>query len=287
MRMAHIIMAYKDPLQLERLVKRMSHPQLDFYIHVDKKFDLAPYEYLGNIERVYIIKHRIKIRWAGYSFTQGVLNCLEEILHSARHYDFFTAMSGQDYPLVPNEAYCDFFEKQPGKNFLAIEEYGTDWWKRAAIRIHRYHMTDFDFKGRYAVQSLLNAVLPQRKFPYNYTLFGSERATWWTITRECAAYLLQFIQQHPKIRRFSKFTWAPDEYLLPTLIMNSPLKDTVVPENYRYIDWSQGGSNPKILTVNDFEALKKTDKLLARKFDIKVDTKILDLLDEYTTTSQP
>lgn len=280
MRMAHIIMAYKDPPQIERLVKRLSHPDFDFYIHVDTKFDLQPFSYLRNIERVYFIQNRIKVRWAGFSFTQGVFNCMEEILNSGRQYDFINNMSGQDYPVVSTKTFYTFFEKQPGKNFLAIEEYGTEWWKRAAIRIHRYHMTDFDFRGRYVVQRLLNAVMPQRTFPMGYTLYGSERATWWTIATDCAAYLVQFLKQHPNIKRFAKFTWAPDEFLIPTLIMNSPFKENVVPENYRYIDWSLGGSNPKILTVQDFDALKKTDMLLARKFDIKVDTKILDMLDE-------
>jgi hypothetical protein len=272
-------MAYKDPAQIERLVKKMSHPAFDFYIHVDTKFDLAPFEFIGKVERVYFIKNRIKVRWAGYSFTQGVFNCMQEVLDTGRQYDFINLMSGQDYPIVSTETYYSFFEQRPGKSFLAIEEFGSEWWKRAAIRIHKYHMTDFDFKGRYAVQSALNAVLPDRRFPLNYTLYGSERATWWTISTECARYLLKFIQENPKIRRFAKFTWAPDEYLIPTLIMNSPLRETVIPENYRYIDWSRGGSNPKILTELDFEALKKSDKLLARKFDIKTDTRILDLLD--------
>ena len=280
MRMAHIIMAYKDPAQLERLVKRLSHPDFDFYIHVDTKFDLQPFRYLENIDRVYFIRNRIKIRWAGYSFTRGLFNCIEEILHSGRKYDYFNALSGQDYPLVSTDAFYTFFERQQGKNFMALEKFGTEWWDRAAIRIHQYHMTDFDFKGRYMIQRLLNTVMPQRNFPKGYTLYGSERATWWTLSTDCVLYLLQFMKQHPDIRRFVKFTWAPDEYLIPTLVMNSSFKDTVVPENYRYIDWSRGGSNPKILTVQDFNALTKTDMLLARKFDIKVDTKILDMLDE-------
>jgi hypothetical protein len=280
--MAHIIMAYKDPSQIERLVKKLSHPGFDFYIHVDTKFDQAPFEYISKVERVYFIKNRIKIRWAGYSFTQGVFNCMQEILDSGRQYDFISVMSGQDYPIVPTDEFYSFFEQQPGKNFLAIEEFGSDWWKRAAIRINKYHMTDFDFKGRYAIQSTLNTVLPDRRFPLNYTLYGSDRATWWTITTACAQYLLKFIQENPKVRRFARFTWAPDEYLIPTLIMNSPFKESVIAENYRYIDWSRGGANPKILTESDFDALKKSDKLLARKFDIKVDTRILDLLDATT-----
>lgn len=280
--MAHIIMAYKDPAQIERLVKKLSHPGFDFYIHVDTKFSLEPFQYIANVERVYFIKNRIKIRWAGYSFTQGVFNSIQEIFDTGRQYDFISVMSGQDYPIVSTNEFYSFFEQRQGKNFLALEEFGSVWWKRAAIRIHKYHMTDFDFKGRYAVQSVLNTVLPNRKFPLNYTPYGSERATWWTITADCAKYLLKFMQENPKMKRFAKFTWAPDEYLIPTLIMNSPFKESVVTENYRYIDWSGGGANPKILTKLDFEALKKSDKLLARKFDIKVDTGILDLLDATT-----
>jgi hypothetical protein len=278
--MAHIIMAYKDPPQLERLVKRLSHPGFDFYIHVDTKFDLQPFRYLENIERVYLIQNRIRIRWAGYSFTKGVFNCIEEILKSNRNYDFINCISGQDYPIVSTGSFYSFFEKQQGKNFLALEEYGTEWWKRAAIRIHQYHMTDYDFKGRYVIQRFLNTVMPQRNFPMGYTLYGSDRATWWTLSTECAAYLLQFFNRHSRMRRFIKYTWAPDEFFIPTVVMNSPFKETVVADNYRYIDWSQGGSNPKILTVEDFDALRKTDKLLARKFDIKIDTRILDMLDE-------
>jgi len=124
--------------------------------------------------------------------------------------------------------------------------------------------------------------MPKRNFPYGYTLYGSNRATWWTITSECAAYLVKLIKTHPRVRRFARYTWAPDEYLIPTLIMNSPFKDTVITENYRYFDWSKGGPNPKILTTSDFEALKNSDKMLARKFDIKIDTSILDMIDGIT-----
>ncbi|HEY0679382.1 MAG TPA: beta-1,6-N-acetylglucosaminyltransferase [Chitinophagaceae bacterium] len=282
MRMAHIVPVYKDPSQVERLVKKLSHPNFDFYIHVDAKYDIEPYKYLENIDRVYLIKNRIKVRWAGYSFTQAVFNSMEEILGSGRKYDFINCMSGQDYPLVSTQRFYSFFEDQPGKNFIAIEKYGSEWWKQAEIRIHKYHMTDFDYKGKYKVQFLLNTFLPDRKFPLDYTLYGSNRATWWTITTSCAEYLLKFIKDNPILKRFARFTWAPDEYLIPTLIMNSHFKETVVPENYRYLDWSQGGSNPKILTIKDFDILSTTDKLLARKFDIKIDTKILDLLDEMT-----
>lgn len=275
-------MAYKDPAQIERLVKKMSHPDFDFYIHVDSKFDQAPFEYLKEIPRVCFIKRRNKVRWAGFSFTQSVLNSVEEILENGKQYDFINSMSGQDYPIKSLQYFYEFFENRIENNFLAIEEFGSEWWKQAEQRIVQYHMTDFDFRGRYRFQFFINRILPRRKFPFGYTLYGSNRATWWTINAECAGYVVNFVKSHPKVARFAKYTWAPDEYFIPTIIMNSSYKETVIPDNYRYFDWSKGGPNPKILTIDDFEALKNTDKLLARKFDIKVDTFILDKLDEIT-----
>ena len=280
--MAHIIMAYKDPAQIERLVKKMSHPDFDFYVHVDSKFDQSPFEYLQEIPRVYMIKTRGKVRWAGFSFTQSLIGAVEEVLGTGRNYNFISSMSGQDYPVKSIDYFYKFFESRIQNNFLAIEKFGSDWWAEAEQRIVEYHMTDFDFRGRYRIQFLINRILPKRKFPYGYTLYGSNRATWWTINSDCATYVVNFIKEHPKVKKFARYTWAPDEYLIPTIIMNSSFKDTVIPENYRYLDWSKGGANPKILTVEDFEALKKTDKLLARKFDIKIDTSILDMLDEMT-----
>ncbi len=282
MRMAHIIMAYKDPPQIERLIKKLSHPSFDFYIHVDTKFDIAPFEYLANMEQVYMIKNRSKVRWAGFSFTKAVLDCMDEVLGLNRGYDFINELSGQDYPIVSTQSFYNFFEQRPGKNFFAIEKFGTDWWKHAASRIEKYHFTDFDFKGRYKLQSVVNSILPRRKFPLNYVLYGGNRATWWTINTETARYVIDFVKNTPQISRFARFTWAPDEFLIATIIMNSQFKDSMVQESYRYVDWSQGGANPKILTVADFDAMKNSNMLLARKFDIKTDTAILDMLDNAT-----
>lgn len=76
-----------------------------------------------------------------------------------------------------------------------------------------------------------------------------------------------------------RFTWGPDEFIVPTIIMNSRFKETVINNNFYYIDWSKGGVNPKTLLTEDYPLLLSSDKLLARKFDMSVDTIILDMLD--------
>jgi len=111
-------------------------------------------------------------------------------------------------------------------------------------------------------------------------MYGGPCATFMTITPACAKYVVDFIAANKKVKRFSEYAWGTDEFLIPTLIMNSDFKDTVVNDNLYYIDWSKGGSSPKIFTAEDFDTLRKSDKFLARKFDIKVDTRIMDMLDK-------
>ncbi len=77
-----------------------------------------------------------------------------------------------------------------------------------------------------------------------------------------------------------KYTWGADEFLIPTIVMNSPFAEKTLNDNLRYIDWSEGGSNPKVFTVKDFTALKNSDKLIARKFDCLLDCEILNAIDQ-------
>ncbi len=281
MRIACIIMAHKEPQQVERLIKKLSSLPADFYIHIDKKINAQPFEYLGGLGNVHFIQQRVRVRWASWSFLNAIIQSLKEVALTRLPYDFMTLMSGQDYPVKPLSEFQAVLEKSAGKNFICFET-GSDWWNHAITRVSQYHFTNFDFRGRYRIQFFLNAFLPARKFPLPYKLYGGPRAMCMTINMACAAYIVDFIEKDKKLRRFIRFTWGPDEYVIPTLIMNSSFKDSVVNDNFYYIDWSGGGPNPRILTEEDYDKLASTDKLMARKFDIRVDETILNRLDKIT-----
>jgi hypothetical protein len=79
--------------------------------------------------------------------------------------------------------------------------------------------------------------------------------------------------------RFFERAYIPDELFFQTILMSSTVAETVVDSNVRYLDWSRRPA-PAILGVGDLEAMLASGALFARKFDITVDAKILDLLDE-------
>jgi hypothetical protein len=280
MRIAHVIFAYKDPAQIERLIKTLSHPEFDFYIHLDKKIKKKPFEYLSKMERVRFIKKTITCNWGGFSLVKAMLQSIDEIQATGIQYDFVNLLSGQDYPIEPVNKIYDFFNNNLGYSFLKYEaSRQSEWWKKAEIRYKRYHFTDFTFFGRYQIQKLTNWLLPERKFPGKLTLYGSQVATWSTLSFESAIYLSDYIKNHPKLARFLGYTWGCDEFTFVTILMNSKFKDKVVNGNYRYITFPEGESQPKIFTVDDYDEITQSKMLFARKFDINVDTQILDRID--------
>jgi hypothetical protein len=286
MKIAHVIMAYKNPIQIERLIKSMDHPQFYFFLHVDLKFDIKEFKYLENIDRVFFIKNRVVCNWGGYSFVRAIFSSLNEIMNEYSDFSLINLLSGQDYPIKPVEEIYDYYLNNSNKCFISYDENPSqEWWKHAIKRMEIYHLTDFNFKGRYFIQGLMNKILPSRILPLDLKFYGSSDSSWWTITSECARYLVNFIKEHPKLDRFMKYTWGCDEFLIATLIMNSTFKKNVVNNNLRYITWAEGIANPKILTTAEYEKIKSSPQFFARKFDICVDSVILDKIDKLITSN--
>ena len=100
------------------------------------------------------------------------------------------------------------------------------------------------------------------------------------MTPECAAYVIQYLEENDNVRRFFRMTWGADELVFQTILLNSPLKSKLVNDHLRYIKFKKKASSPEILTIADKDTLINSDKFYARKFDAGVDDKILDLLDE-------
>lgn len=278
-KIANLIMAHKEPAQIERLIKKLDHKNFDFYIHVDKKSSFSQFAYLSSLPNVFFTNTRMTTHWASYNFIEAIIKCTDEILKKEQGYMFVNLMSGQDYPLQSADYIYNFFAANLHNSFMAYEMEGSDWWKSAKQRTEKYHMTNFSFKGRYLLQFLMNKILPKRKFPLSLTLYGHKCASWWSLNRDCAIYMVNYFKKNKGLQRFCSLTWGADEFLIPTILMNSSIRNNVINNNLRHIDWSAGGANPKTLSSRDFTDLKNSDKLFARKFDINADPVILDQID--------
>jgi hypothetical protein len=204
---------------------------------------------------------------------------MREIMQTATPYDFINLMSGEDYPIKPLDFIHNFLEQHIGYSFLECQPSTSEWWQANTSRVTSYHFTEFSFPGRYALQYLLNRLLPRRKVPVLPALYGGNMGGWYVLSRECASYVISYLDTHPRLQRFARFTWGSDEFLVHSILLNSSLSSTVINNNLRYIDWSGGGNSPKTLTMEDLSKLSISPRLFARKFDSSCDTLILDELD--------
>src|SRR4028119_1678756 len=278
MKVAHLILAHKNPAQLERLINALEHPHFHFYIHIDKKSDALPFDYLFLKKNVFCIRNRAKIYWAGWGTIQATINGFKEIL--PLDYRYINVISAQDFPLKPAAEIYNYLKKREGTEFITCESI-EDEWSSAATRITRYSLINWRIPGKFRLEKILNRFTPLRKFPFDHKVVG--RANWFTLSSEAVRYCLNFIKLHPKLTRFYKYSWGADEFIFSTILYNSPFKDRIE-NNLVYVDWLSPESmgHPKILGTDDFEALKATDKLFARKFDMQKDSHILDQLELLT-----
>ena len=279
MRFACLIVTYTSAKQTVRLIKKLDNGDFDFYIHLDKKVDIETHRELFNMPNVFFIKNRLDVKWAGFTVVEASFNGLKEIRESDKEYAFINLLSGQDYPLKSADYISDFLSKQVGRQLIKHWDFATEW-DEAFSRIYKYHFTDNIFKGRYLVQRFINFLVRQRKVPTTMRFYGTN-STFWTLSPDCAYYVMDQIEANQKLVRFLRYTWGSDEFIYQTVIMNSPYKDSVLNNNYRYVDWSASGGHPKLLLTEDYEKIIATDNIIGRKFNMDVDGNVLDLLDKH------
>lgn len=276
MKTAHLLLIHKEPLQVERLIRKMNHADFDFYIHLDKKINLKDYLNLKSLPNVFLIENRVDVRWGGYSIVRAIFNSIIEICDQGIDYNFINLLSGQDYPLKSAGILASFFKENAGKEFLSYRDIINDW-KEAQRRYEKYHFTDYAFKGSTRLESILNLLLPVRRIPYNLHPYGE--SMYWMLSPKAALYVVNKVQNDHQMRRFFSLVWGSDEFLFQTIILNSGYKHAVIKNNYRYIDWSENKASPKALKKHDFERLKSSQMLFARKFEWNDDSDLLDMID--------
>jgi hypothetical protein len=281
MKIAHLILAHKNPQQVERLMNAMQHPNFSFFIHVDQKTDQSSFLYLAQKQNTFLIKNRTKIYWAGYGTIQATINGFEEILQ--HDFDYINVISGQDFPIKSPQLMYDFIAERSGTQFITCESI-DDEWAEAAPRVRNYHFINWRIPGKFRLQFLANKILPKRKYPLNHKIVG--RANWFTITKDAAAYILSFLQKNPSVVNYYRYCWGADEFIFATTLYNSGYQPRIV-NNLVYVDWTgQTKGHPRILGIEDAEKITASGKLFARKLEAGVSDELFSYLERQIAMQQ-
>lgn len=280
-RMAYVILCHKNIEQINLLIKQLDDMCVDFFVHIDKKSNIE--SDLLKADNVYLVDDRVSVNWGHYSIVESVLKCFSYVNRRGK-YNYVHVISGQDFPLVPNYSIIDFFKKNEGLEFIRHTkmELDSENYKRVSVYypeflIHNSRHISI-MRSLYVKTAMILPFLRRDLKNLPQTLYKG--SNWFTITGGCMEYILEFTEKNPKYVQFFHNSLCADEIFFQTLILNSHFKSHVINDYKRYVDWSEGLSNPKVFTTKDSERLQQEgdECFWARKFDINIDRNILENL---------
>lgn len=288
MKQAYLIMAHNNPHQLERLLHQLDWPENDIYLHLDRKsdcFNIAELKECVYNAKIFIYR-KYKIKWGGVSQTKCQIFLLEKA--SQGKYDFYHLISGQDFPIKNHQDIQSFFEEHQGINFVHFQSNRYAEKENCAnyylLDSMMYNLSNRKVRG--VLQRIENRLIClQNLFNIHPRVYCG--ANWYSITHSLAE---DFLRQKKRAFRKVYFVRCPDEAILQTYLMLYAKKEYLLyckRENdyegiVREIDWERGtGKSPYVWREKDFDYLISSNRLFARKFDEKIDSIILDKLEEH------
>lgn len=300
MKLAYIILAHKNPEQLTRLIERLNTETTSFFVHIDQTTDQETYEQmvkeLSRFSNVYWLK-RYDTYWGAFRAVKATYEGIQELFNKNLAFDYVFFLTGQDYPIKSVSYIEEYLTKNLGKEFIEYYPLPNENWKDPNFTINVDRVENWFINGKLVKHDFialpknaslklrvfltlcswlirLNILPRKRKFPDGFQPFGG--SAYWCLSRNCAEYINNFIQQNPAFINFFRFAGLTDEVFFQTIILNSPFKEQVINDDLKYVVWP----GPAILGKNDIENLKNSSDLFARKFDSTIDAEVLDLIDQ-------
>jgi hypothetical protein len=292
MKIALLIAAHTYPELLVRLVKRLEDPAASIFIHIDKRADIRSFAALLRDRKsrdVHLVP-RVCSRWGTFGQVNASLSLLRAALATDKEASMFVLLSGQDYPLLPPKSMVEYFEKNRNASFLTWERLPWSNWSDAGgfERLTHFHF----FLGRNRVEypspelavkhrlfySLCRWFLPAaRTLPKNMTFYGG--TSWWSLSREAAEHIFSFLRANRDYVKIFRYSKASDEIFFQTILLNWN-HAKLMNNDLRCVFWDgRRGNYPAVLVGEDFDEIKNSGMLFARKVQPDVSSTLLDRID--------
>lgn len=307
MKVLYLIQSHKNPEQINRLVQAIKQSSTKSHILISHDFMGCTLndKFLENLSGVDVIKRDTVGVRGDFCLVQAYLDAIDWVITHNIDFDWLINLSGQDYPTQPLSLfekflaetkfdgflqYCDTFSKD---SYYGIKEScdrylyqywhsGVQFskWQRGLLKPFRVLLNNTQpfVKIDTSYQFSLGVRAFSNPFDQEFVCYGGSYFK--TLSKECISYLYNFSKKNHELVNYYKRTRNPDESFAQTILVNSGLFSLC--NDYKfYIDWTGSRhGHPRTLTVEDYPELIKDNIFFARKFDIKQDSRILDMLDE-------
>jgi len=319
----YIVQTFKNLTQIRRLVKviQESDPSgVVIITHNSETFELSPTDFPG-FSNLYIMNRETGSR-LDFSLVQAYLDALDYARHRGINFDWVINLTGQCYPARPLQELVNLLEATDVDGFLLHRQVFDNDGKGGGIwpyyeAHNRYHYlyhwrltrSEPAWLWRQVfglVRIALHRVQPWLRLDTSFALqigwldtsgilgkhFPLFGGLWYmTLSRRAVDYLSEFGRSHPETIANFRLMNIPSEVYPHTVLANNPdLK--LSGHQHFFVDFrlSKRG-RPLILGMKDLDQIQSSGMFFARKFDLNIDSEVLDRLDERvlgsTTTSVP
>ncbi len=273
---AYLIMAHNEFHMLKKLIHELDDERNDIYIHIDKKTRYVNEDEISSWAKrsgVFFVP-RLKIYWGTISMVKAEIVLLKAAVK--REYRYYHLLSGVDFPLVDQDILHAFLEDKDGE-YIKYHRDGEGG--DAFLHKIKYYFPLLRIvgKGHFDGPGKKNAFMRkllgwQWKIEHIQEIHGVDRTRryedmvfykgdqWFSITHDFACYI---ISQKNRLLKMFWMTNGPDEFILPTLAMNSEFSARVQNESLRRIDWKRGC--PYEYTEEDLNELMDSKAMFTRK----------------------
>lgn len=286
-------MAYNNADQLKKLISLLDDERNDIFLHLDADSKINEIDFSPFVKKSKLYKtDNVSVKWAHYSEVEAQNRLLKDALSKGR-YKYYHLLSGMDLPIKTQDEIHAFFDDKD-KEFIAIKAIETAY-NLNHVKYSYPLLNCKKFKKRKALKVLEKVLVAIQK------VFGVNRVKkyqragwhfydgwlWFSITDDFARLL---IEKEEDVKAIFCKAKAADEMVLQTIAMNCGYKDCFYDINgfrngsMRYIDWGRG--KPYVFREGDFEDLIASPYMFARKFDEKVDGRIVDKIYNYLSEKQ-
>lgn len=294
------VQSHRDPPQIRRLLRRLREgSEGPIVLRHDERgcpLDPAPLLALGG---VYLLPPSgLQERGSFSCQVQPYLDCIAMLEREGIAYDWLVNLTAQDYPVTPVPKIEALLATTSADGFVRrwdVRAAASPWsWRKARMRYwYRYTRLGAGSEPWLRALRFVTKITPLYLYLDYGALVGVRRwrtpfgagfrcyggRSWWTVRREVARYLLEFLAARPDVLAHYRGTVAPEESLVPTVLVNAD-RFRLVDDDYRYVDYRGAvRGSPRTLTVDDLPELASRRYHFARKFDLSVDRAVLDRID--------
>ncbi|WP_426276695.1 beta-1,6-N-acetylglucosaminyltransferase [Chryseobacterium sp. S-02] len=268
-RIAYFIMIHHKPDTFKEMFQKIYTRDQFYLVHIDRKANAELTEeiqlYLIHFPNVYILES-MNIISGGFSMIQAELNAMEYLLNVSHDWDYFINLSGEDYPLKPQNIIRKFLTVNNGRNYLFY--YDQNFYRPDTLQRIQNHFTELTHK--------ISSLIYKREFMKGVIPYIGGK--WFILTRETCV----FMTNNKRVMDFEDYylhTLLPAESFFQTVLLNTVFNDIIVNDDKRAVI-EKTFFNKDQYADNFIETLKSSNHLFIRKINDKTNKNILKYISD-------